>query len=283
MKSGFLLLLALSFVGAGSAHAQQAGDSVVLLGYGHIITLDHSRPLHTIVDTSLVTEAAGIQSPFDSPGTASSVNDSDTAFFSLTHFFTDHIAVSTAGGIPAQFKLEGQGVIQPTGVTGALLNVNLGDPANNPLATVRQWTPAILAQYFFVASNDEIRPFVGLGGSYTWFTDVRLNANFVAASEANFGNVLAAANGKSTPTTVHGNASSSFQPLFNIGIQQRIVGKWNLTASATFALLNTKADIQVRASDGTVLADSSTRINIDPLALNIFIGYDLGPGIPFFH
>ncbi len=283
MKCRFLLLLAFGFVGVDRVRAQQAGDNVVLLGYGHVITLDHSRPLHTIVDSSVVTEAAGIQSPFDSPGTASSVSDSDTAFLSLTHFFTDHIAASTAGGFPAKFKLEGQGVIQPTGVSGALFNVNLGDPANNPLATVRQWTPALLAQYFFGNPNDEIRPFVGVGGSYTWFTNVHLNANFAAASENNFGDVLAAANGKSTPTTVHGRASSSFQPLLNLGVQQRIAGKWSLTASATFALLNTKADIQIRSSDGTVLADSSTRINIDPLALNIFIGYDLGPGIPLFH
>jgi len=156
MKCRFLLLLALSFAGAGSARAQQAGDTVALLGYGHVITLDHSRPLHTIVDSSPVTEAAGIQSPFDSPGTASSVSDSDTAFFSLTHFFTSHIAVSSAGGFPAKFKLEGQGVIQPTGASGAVFNVNLGDPANNPLATVRQWTPAVLAQYFFGASKSMI-------------------------------------------------------------------------------------------------------------------------------
>jgi outer membrane protein len=278
-----LLAAACGLACCGGAFAQQAGDTVVQLGYGHVLTLDNSQPLHSTLNTSVLTDLVGIRSPFDSAGTASRVGDSDTVFFALIHFLTDHIAVSAGGGIPAHFKLSGHGVIRPTGPTGAVFNVDLGDPANNPLATVKQWTPALLAQYYFGAPDAELRPFVGIGASYTWFTQVNLNPNFEAASEQNFGNVLALANGKPTPTHVTAYASSSFQPLFNLGVSQRLFGRWSVTASMTYAMLHTNADIKIKARDDTVLSDSTTRININPLAMTVFINYNFGAGIPFLH
>ncbi len=282
MKIRFWHAVALAAAGCSTAHAQQAGDTVVQLGYGHVLTLDNSAPLHTTLNTSVLTDLVGIRSPFDSPGTSSAVGDSDTEFFALVHYVTDHIAVSAGGGVPAKFKLFGSGTIRPTGPTGSIFSVDLGSSANNPLASVKQWTPALLAQYYFGAPNDELRPFIGVGASYTWFTQVNLNPNFEAASEANFGNVLALANGKPTPTHVTAYASSSFQPLFNLGVNQHIAGHWSLTASFTYAMLHTNADIKIKARDDTVLSDSTTRININPVAMTLFLSYDLGPGIPFF-
>ncbi|MDB5985326.1 MAG: rane protein [Nevskia sp.] len=274
---------AFSLAGCGGAYAQQAGDNLIQLGYGHVLTLDSSQPLRTTLNTSVLTDLLGIRSPFVSPGTESSVGDSSTVFFSMKHFFSDHIAVAADGGIPAHFKISGHGVIRPTGVTGTLFNVDLGDRANNPLATAKQWTPAMLAQYYFGAATAELRPFVGIGASYTWFTQVNLDPNFEAASEANFGQVLALANGKPRPTHVTAYASSSFQPLFNLGVTQRITSHWSLSASMTYAMLHTRADIKIKARDDTVLSDSTTRIGINPLAMTLFLGYNFGPGIPFLH
>ena len=78
-------------------------------------------------------------------------------------------------------------------IEGAIISVDLGDPANNPLATARQWSPAALLQYYFFDSSFALRPYLGLGFTYTWFTDVELNAAFDDTLNSSFGRTLALA------------------------------------------------------------------------------------------
>ena len=48
-----------------------------------------------------------------------------------------------------------------------------GAPDNNPLLSVRQWSPALELQFFFNPETSRVRPFVGVGLTYTFFTDIQ--------------------------------------------------------------------------------------------------------------
>ena len=77
---------------------------------------------------------------FTSPGTSLTVNNADTVGLTLTHFFTDHIAVTSVLGVPPEFTLTGHGSIRPPGPAGALGSVNMDNPANQPaVKNARQW------------------------------------------------------------------------------------------------------------------------------------------------
>lgn len=269
------ILLALA---GGAATAQQAGDNLVQLGYAHIATFDRSGAPRITVDPSLVTRLSGLRSPFDAPGISTSTGDADTAVFSALHFFTDHLALSLVGGIPARFSLRGRGVVRPTGATGALFSVDLGEDAGNPLARAKQWTPALVGQWYFRAPDATLRPFAGVGLAYTFFTEINLNPDFQTRVNRNFGRPLALAQGDLRPTHLTAYTSSSFQPIFNLGLSYRLSRHWGVSAVAAFALLHTNADLKLKSADDQVLADARLRIDGNPLALSASIGYDFGPG-----
>src|SRR3546814_15713238 len=85
----------------------------------------------------------GIPQSFDSPGTSATAGDSTTFQVALSYFVTDHLAIKTEGGIPPKFYLRGKGVVQPNPNIAAL-SVDLGARDSNPLASSRQWSPALL-------------------------------------------------------------------------------------------------------------------------------------------
>src|SRR6516164_6347427 len=41
------------------------------------------------------------------------------------------------------------------------------------LGEARQWSPTILAKYYFNDGEAKLRPFVGLGATYVWYSDVK--------------------------------------------------------------------------------------------------------------
>lgn len=272
MKVRYALSLLLS-AACGSALAQEAGDNVVQVGVFHIETLDSSDELRTELRPSLIGDVLGIEDNFTSPGTSASVGSADTLALTYTRFLTHHWALKIEGGIPAEFELSGAGVVAPTGITGALFNVDLGDPANNPLATARQWSPAILLQYYFRGAEAKWRPYVGAGISYTWFTDVELKDAFSDDLNQQFGAVLALAAGKPGATRTDAEASTSLDPIINAGLAWALSENWGLSSSISFAPISTTATINITAEDGTRLARSRTDIDTNPLVMSLFLNY----------
>lgn len=268
--AGLLLLLMLA---ATPVRAQEAGDWVAQAGWFFVSPQESSTPLRTSLAPSLLGSVLGIDPEFTSPGTSASVSDSGTPALTLSYFFTDHLALKVEGGIPAEFELSGSGVVRPTGISGALISVDLGDPANNPLATARQWSPAALLQYYFFDSSFALRPYLGLGFTYTWFTDVELNSGFDETLNNSFGRTLALAGGKPGPTRVEADASSSFAPIFNAGLAYSLSERWGLSLSVSYILLKTTSTIDLYADDGTRLARSETDLDLNPIVSSLLLSY----------
>lgn len=257
-----------------SAHAQHAGDNVVSLGWFHVMPQDSSTPLTTTVAPTPINTPLRLPNSFTSEGTSLSTNNADTAGLVISHFFTNHFAVTSVAGIPPTFKIYGHGTIKPPGPAGALGTQDLGDPAANPIVkSVRQWSPAVIFQYYFGAPEAKFRPFLGIGVSYNWFSDIQLNNNFVTSTQENLGAVLAAGAGKPGKTTVEGKASSSWQPVFNAGAMYSITDHWGLTFSVTYIPLKTTSSVIIKAADGTELGVSKAELKADPIITYLAVAY----------
>ncbi|MGF6779371.1 OmpW/AlkL family protein [Paraburkholderia sp. GAS334] len=269
-----IIIAALAAGASLSAHAQHAGDNVVSLGWFHVMPQDSSTPLTTHVAPTPINTPLRLPSSFTSAGTSLSTSNADTAGLVISHFFTDHLAVTSVAGIPPTFKIYGHGMIKPPGPAGALGIQDLGDPSSNPIVkSVRQWSPAVIFQYYFASATAKFRPYIGLGVSYNWFSDIQLSNNFVTSTQNNLGAVLAAGAGKPGRTTVEGKASSSWQPVFNVGAMYSITDHWGLTASVTYIPLKTTSSVIIKAADGTELGVSKAELKADPIITFVALSY----------
>jgi outer membrane protein len=269
--SGLLVL-------ACAARAQQAGDLVLTAGGIYTHTFGASGPVHTTLRNTLAGNVLGIQSSFDSSGTKVLPGDSATVLLGGSLYLSPHLALVADAGLPPRFDIRGQGVVAPTGISGRLFNVDLGAPASNPLASVREWSPAALLLYRFGEPEARLRPHLALGLTYVWYSGIQLDPDFENDLQDNFGRVLAIAAGKPGPTTVRTQSSRQFAPVLNAGLSCALVGRWSLSASASFVpTLATTAHIDhLYAADGTALSSSSVRMKLRPLLGSLLLSYRLG-------
>ncbi|WP_211464466.1 OmpW/AlkL family protein [Collimonas silvisoli] len=218
---------------AAPAMAQQAGDNVVNAGWAHI-GLNQSSELLKINGTAI-------------PNTGAHVSDADTLILQFTHFFTDNIAVTADLGIPPKFKLNGAGALQSQGQIG----------------TANQWSPALLAKYYFGDANSQFRPYVGAGAAYVWYSNIKINNNFQQLLGAVAGNPGA-------PTSA--DLSSSLAPVANVGMVYNFDKNWSANFSLSYVKLSTKADLKTQRLDGTT-SHATTKLTLDPLVSVLTIGY----------
>lgn len=266
----FVLLSAFSLPAA----AQAAGSMLLQAGVLNAVTLDKSTELHTDVKPGLGA-LIGIPQSFDSPGTSATASNATTLQVALSYFVTDHLAIKAEGGIPPKFYLRGKGVVQPNPNIAAL-SVDLGARDNNPIASSRQWSPALLAQYYFGQSGAHWRPVLGAGVTYTFFTGVKLDRDFENDLNATFGRNLALAN-LNFPidgTKVNAKSAPDWAPIANIGLSYAFDSHWGAALSVSYVWLSTSSTITIDAADGTRLSTSKTRIDIDPLATALLVSYN---------
>lgn len=239
----------------------------------HIHPFAGSTPLSTHLQPSLIGSLAGVQSAFVSPGTSASAQDADTGALLLTHFLTDALALQAVAGLPPEVAVRAQGTVAPTGLLGHFIHTDLGAAPNNPLATARQWSPGLVLQYYFRRADQPLRPFLGIGVSYTWYSDVRLDQNFQKQVNAQFGRLLSFATGNPGPTHMAANASRSWNPLFVGGLSYDFTPHLGATLGASYAVLQTTATIDLLAQDGTLLSTSKTRLTENSLVTLLLLDY----------
>ena len=145
-----LCALAVLALGTSGALAQQAGDWVVGAGWLHFAPQDSSKPL---------TFTSPIQA--EVPGSGAGVDNSNALGLNAVYFVDSRWVVEGVLGVPPKFKLQGEGSLARVGQLGE----------------AKQWSPTILGKYYFGNGNDAFRPFLGLGATYVWYSDVNLSAN----------------------------------------------------------------------------------------------------------
>ncbi|RBA24545.1 OmpW/AlkL family protein [Herminiimonas fonticola] len=232
-------IAALSLAAAFSlpAAAQSAGDNIVNVGWFHLYTDDSSQTLMRTFPGS---------APF--AGSSASVGNADTLGIAFTHFFTDNFALTADLGIPPKFHLDGGGSLAGLGEIG----------------TAKQWSPALIAKWYFGDKTSKLRPFVGLGATRVWYSDVQLSRSLQNQVTVPFGVVGGSASAE---------LSSSWAPVYNVGLTYNIDAKWSLGFSLAYIPLDTDAYITGRNSAGTVVSRFQTNLTLDPYVTFLSLGY----------
>jgi outer membrane protein len=232
MKRSLVALAAVAAaLGSGSAFAQQAGDWVVGVGWFHFQPQDSSSPLTV---TSPI--------PAVVPGSGASVSNSDTLGLNAMYFITSNWAVEGVIGIAPTFKLNGTGTLATAGELGQ----------------AKQWSPTLLAKYYFRDGEAAFRPYVGLGGTYVWYTDVNLTTGLQGAVSQ----LLHAPFG-STITTAK--LDSTFAPVFNLGASYQFDKHWGMSFSVSYIQLKTTAKLTTTTITGLPAATSQASLKINPI------------------
>jgi outer membrane protein len=189
-------------------------------------------------------------------GAGGQIHNAFTLKLSTTYFITDHIALDLATGVPPKLKLYAQGNATPFGAGGPSLNLgNL-----QPLATTRSWAPVLFLKYFFFDAQTKLRPFVGIGANYTWYSHTELNPTFSGALQQ-----IAGPGGQ-----VKASLSPSWNPAFEAGVSYNITKNLYATASVTYLSLKTNATVSSVAANGQTVLANRTHITADPV---ITFGY----------
>jgi outer membrane protein len=221
-----------------NALAQQAGDIQVGAGWFGLYPQDSSKPLTFTAPVAAVV-----------PGSGASVSNANTLGLNLTYFVDSHWAVEGVLGIPPKFKLDGTGTLAPIG--------ELGD--------ARQWSPTLLAKYYFLDGQAPLRPFVGLGATYVWYSNVNLTPGLQGALAQQVGVPVAL-------STTTGKLDSSFAPVFNVGVAYQFDKHWGMSFSVSYIPLKTTAKLTTTAL-GVPVAASQSSLKLDPIVPYLALTY----------
>jgi outer membrane protein len=236
LSSTFLAMAALTC--STNASAQSAGTNVAQIGWIHVAPQDSSGNLN-VGGTPV-------------PDTGGGIREADTLGLNFAHFFTDNVAVEIAGGYPPSFTVFGK--------------ENLSVPSINPLGKIRQWAPAILVQYHFLPAGSKFRPYVGLGVSYLWFNNIRMNPAFAEALSSQITSGATAA----LPTRV--TIDSQWSAVLNAGFNYKIDKHWSAGFSLSYLPVGTTANLTTQLPGGGAVA-SKIKVKLDPIVTFAGISY----------
>ena len=185
----------------------------VAAGWIHLNPRSSSGPL-------VLREANGVPVNMPQAGTGVRALSADTVLLTAECAANDNWSLQFVFGVPPNSKLAGSGALDGAGVIGE----------------GRQYSPTWLLKYCFGAPADSVRPFVGLGFSYTFFRQSRItNGAFRSATY-----------GPNATTDVA--ASSSWNPAYNAGLKFRISDAWSVDTGLGYAPVKTRI---------TVIADNT--------------------------
>lgn len=228
---------------SGAAQAQQAGDLVLGAGWLYLAPQDSSQPLRV--------QPGGAPGSLTLPGSGAKVSNASALGLSAVYYFDSHWGVETVVGVPPEFKLDGSGSLATVGRIGK----------------ARQWSPTVLLRYTFLDGNASFRPFVGLGATYVWYSDIKLTDGINTALAGRLGAPAAAVN-----TTAR--LGKSLAPVLNIGASYQFDRNWGLSFSVSYIPLKTKATLTTRRNaDGATVATSRTKLTLDPVVTYLALTY----------
>jgi outer membrane protein len=174
------------------------------------------------------------------PGIGIDVRNLNILAMSYERRLSSNWAVQFQGGIPPKLTIVGAGAAQSAGT----------------VANARIWFPTVLALYTFTGVP-VIRPYVGVGATYTFFTRERASPAYTAA--------------------VMGSSSSlsmkaSWGPYVRLGFEYPIDNHWSLNMEYSTFRFKTTATI---ATPTPGIGDITRRIDVkdSPRILGVTVGY----------
>lgn len=241
------------------AHAED-GRHMISGGWLHVDNRTDSSPLTTtqVRNGSSTTE----------PGTSFSAHDADTVALIYTYAFDAHLSGQFVAGYPPPFELTGQGT---SSFVGDLEQYGT-------LAEAKQLSPTAIAIYTFRDPAEAFRPYVGLGVTYTRFTDIELNP---ALEQAFVNAVKTRTGGAAQQVSVRAEAESSWDPVVVLGAEYRFAPRWYAIGSVSYLPLDTRAAVTTTITQSANPAllptgdftRSEAEADLDPIVTFLGVGY----------
>jgi outer membrane protein len=196
-----------TFCIASGALAQQAGDTIGSLGIAY---LSPDAKLGTLTTTGGGPTGAVVTGQL--AGASANIDGKTTLSMSLLHMFTNNIGAEFTLGIPPK-------------VTVDLNAPNGSSPQSHPgAATAKVLTPALVGKYLFMEPSSPYRPYLGLGLTRVSFSSVTANKSDATV------NAIAGTSGS---------LSSSWAPVYNVGMIYNIDDKWSINGSISYIPIKT--------------------------------------------
>jgi outer membrane protein len=243
-----VLFLLFSFL-CKSAAAQSAGDTLVTVG-GAWLDFANSSAGNLVSSSAFGTYSSQ---------TSAEVHNAATAGLVVTHFITDNIAVEGVIAYPPTLDIFAQGNAAPLGGRGPQMPLG----GMQPLASTRTWPATVLLKYSFGGAAQKLRPFVGVGANYTWYTNIQLNPAFASAAQT-----FAGPGG-----SVHSSLSPSWNPVVSAGFSYALSEHWYAMGSVMYFPLKTDATITSVAANGVTTMTNKLHVNANPVIAFAGIGY----------
>lgn len=206
MKKLLKVAACIAAFAATGAFAQKAGDNI--LGVG-IASINPKASLGGLTSTG------PYAIPFSAVTTGASgdVSSEVTLSMSWLHMYTNNIGVEATIGIPPKHTID---LKTPSPYASAAFHPGA--------ATLKPYTPAAVAKYFFNAPGDTVRPYLGLGLSRVTFHDFNVNK-----SDAMVAQVAGTSAASSADWTV----------VYNAGMIYNINDRWSVNASVAYLPIRT--------------------------------------------
>jgi outer membrane protein len=186
------------------------------------------------VNTTTPKVTSGDLSAPSLPGTKVDVDAATAPVFTATYMYTDNFSVEGYVGLPYRHDIKGAGTIAGAG----------------DLGTVTQVSPTVFGQYRFGGPTSSLRPYVGLGLTYTYFY-----------GEEGSGTLTALTNPGGPPTTTSSDAAFGLSG--QIGTTYELGDKWFLDASVIKTYIKTTTHLST---------GQSIDLKLDPVSVNFAIG-----------
>lgn len=226
-KPAFTVALAAALAcAAAGVHAEET-DNIIKIGYAHIGFNTKSGDL---------TGPAGTTPP----GVQADLENASSLALVYSRRISGPWSVVLQAGTPPVVRMMGAGAAAPLGQVGV----------------ARAWFPAVIANYTFEAPGG-LKPYVGLGINYTFYTDGRVEPAYTAA----FGG-----------TSSTSKLDSSWGHVVKLGVGIPVGGNWLVDLAYSRYGIRTTATITT-ATPG--VGDIARKIDVraDPDVFGLLLGY----------
>ena len=124
----------------------------------------------------------------------------------------------------------------------------------------------MLAKWYFFNADTKLRPYVGVGLNYTWFSDEKI-------TNSAFQNQVLGRGIPGSTSTV--STDSSLNPVLNVGATYAITKDWFVGLSVSYLPLKTTATIDTKLGPaaGGAHVVSEAKIKINPVVTYLNVGY----------
>ena len=242
-RKSTIAAIAVTALGFSSqAFAQKAGDLIGSIGGALIIP---NPSLGTLTTSTPAGVSSGITATLS--GATASIDPTSTITLGAMYMWTDSIATELTIGIPPKMTVD---LATPAPSASA--------PTHPAAATAKVMNPSLVAKYLFNAPNDTIRPYVGLGVTYTSFTDISPNFSDPTVK------ILAGTSSS---------MSASWAPIFNVGAIYNIDEKWSVNASVSYVPLKTDVTFVGTYPVGPTPITTNGTLTLNPWDFVVRLGY----------